>query len=144
MKSGYNLKNKTQNIFMLHLKPKTIKILILLYSVAFFVDSAVQLLIPGQQVSGTPHVFFHIFSGIALITVLRFFPSKINLALLIFGIGYMSLGIGAIIFPHTHNGYQSSIIGLDGDANTPLTHIGVSSVALILAFLTHFQKKIEI
>ena len=129
---------------MLQLKTKTVKILISLYAIAFLIDSAIQLLIPGQQVSGTPHVFFHIFSGIILLTVLRFFPSKINLALLVFGIGYMSLGIGAIIFPHSHNGYQSSIIGLDGDANTPITHIGVSSVALILAFLSHFQKKIEI
>ena len=122
------------------LKSKTVKIFILLYAIAFFVDSAVQLLIPGQQVSGTNHIYFHILSGFTLLVILRFFTSKINLALLVFGIGYISLAIGALVSPHSHNGYQSSILGLDGDINTPLTHFGVGAVAYLLVFLYQQSK----
>ena len=115
-------------------KPQIVKLAIFLYSIAFFVDSLVQLLVPGQQVSGTPHLFFHIFSGATLLTILVFFTPKIKPALAIFGILYSGLGFASLTFPHSHNGYQSNIMGLDGDSSTPYTHIAVGFVALTLLF----------
>lgn len=129
--------SSTETTIQSNLRFKTVKVFIFIYAIAFLVDSAVQLFVPGQQVSGTPHVYFHILSGITMLIILKFFTSKIKQVLAIFGIGYIGLAIGASIFPHSHNGYASSIIGLDGDINTPLTHLGVGLVALLLLLGLH-------